>query len=296
MKFLKIGITLVMLLLSLLTIAQTDEQGLRVGDKAPNFRLKNQDGVEISLEEQLKKGAVVLTWYRGGWCPYCNLALQELSSKLPEIESLGATLMALSPELPDKAMATSEKNQLNFNILSDLNNDVARRYDLVFKLSPQAAELPIPATYIIGRDGIIQYAYVNADYKKRANPDEVISKLTKMNTDSNADKLVMVWSSDDPMVAKRVSLMYSHSAKRNNWFQEVTLVIWGPSAKLIADDKELQQKIEQMKRDGVIVKACIACANEYGVSQKLEELGYDVMPMGIPLTNYLKNGYKILTF
>ena len=296
MKFLKIGITLVMLLLSLLTIAQTDEQGLRVGDKAPNFRLKNQDGVEISLEEQLKKGAVVLTWYRGGWCPYCNLALQELSSKLPEIESLGATLMALSPELPDKAMATSEKNQLNFNILSDLNNDVARRYDLVFKLSPQAAELPIPATYIIGRDGIIQYAYVNADYKKRANPDEVISKLTKMNTDSNANKLVMVWSSDDPMVAKRVSLMYSHSAKRNNWFQEVTLVIWGPSAKLIAHDKELQQKIEQMKRDGVIVKACIACANEYGVSQKLEELGYDVMPMGIPLTNYLKNGYKILTF
>ena len=90
--------------------------------------------------------------------------------------------------------------------------------------------------------------------------------------------------------------MYPHAAKRNNWFDEVTLVIWGPSAKLISEDKELQKKIELMKEDGVIVKACIACANEYGVTDQLKGLGYEVIPMGIPLTEYLKKGYKVLTF
>ncbi len=112
----------------------------------------------------------------------------------------------------------------------------------------------------------------------------------------NENKLVVVWSSDDPMVAKRVALMYPHAAQGNKWFDEVTLVIWGPSAKLIADDVELQNKIAQMKKDGVVIKACIACANEYGVADKLKALGYEVIPMGAPLTDYLKSGYKVLTF
>ena len=115
-------------------------------------------------------------------------------------------------------------------------------------------------------------------------------------TVTNENKLVLIWSSDDPMVAKRVALMYPHAAKRNNWFDEVTLVIWGPSAQLISEDKELHKKIELMKEDGVIVKACIACANEYGVTDQLKGLGYEVIPMGIPLTEYLKKGYKVLTF
>ena len=112
----------------------------------------------------------------------------------------------------------------------------------------------------------------------------------------NDNNLVIVWSRDDPMVAKRVALMYPHAEMRNKWFDEVTLVIWGPSAKLISENVELQNKLSLMQKDGVIVKACIACANEYGVTDKLKQLGYYVVPMGIPLTDYLKEGYKVLTF
>ena len=118
----------------------------------------------------------------------------------------------------------------------------------------------------------------------------------KACTVNNENKLILIWSSDDPMVAKRVALMYPHAAQKNKWFDEVILIIWGPSAKLIAENNELQHKLSQMKEDGVIIKACIACANEYGVTEKLESLGYEVIPMGVPLTEYLKNDYKILTF
>ncbi len=113
---------------------------------------------------------------------------------------------------------------------------------------------------------------------------------------SNKDKLVLILSSDDPMVAQRVALMYSHAAKRNDWFKEVTLVIWGPSAKMVATNQEIQKRIKQMMKDGIPVKACIACTNGYGVTDQLKELGIEVIPMGIPLTNYLKEDYSVLTF
>jgi peroxiredoxin len=314
MKIKSIALLLFMFVTALSSQAQNPLQGLRAGDIAPSFTLNNQNGESVSLDKLLEKGPVVLTWYRGGWCPYCNLALKSLSDELPAIKALGGTLVALSPELPDKAIITDQENCLEFEVLSDLNNDVARKYGLTFKLSPELAdryekgfglskyngntdaELPIPATYIIDRDKTIKYAYVNTDYKQRANPTKIIDELTKLKAETNKDKLVMIWSSDDPMVAKRIALMYSHSAKRNKWFKEVTLLIWGPSAKLIATDKELQQKIAAMKKDGVIIKACIACTQEYGVTEELKALEYDVMPMGIPLTNYLKEGYHVLTF
>lgn len=113
---------------------------------------------------------------------------------------------------------------------------------------------------------------------------------------NNENKLVVVWSSDDPMVAKRIALMYPHAALKNKWFDEVTLVIWGPSAKVISENIELQKKLSQMKEDGVEIKACIACSNEYGVTEILTNLGYEVIPMGVPLSEYLKKGYKVLTF
>ena len=310
----KIATLLLLFVFTLSIQAQSPFQGLRMGDIAPSFTLKNQNNENVNLDELLKKGPVVLTWYRGGWCPYCNLALKALSDELTAIKAAGGTLIALSPEQPDKAIITNKENSLAFDVLSDINNDVARKYGLVYKLSPEVAEryengfglskyngntdaeLPIPATYIINQDKTISYAYVNADYKERVNPDKVVTELAKIKAETNKDKLVIVWSSADPMVAKRVALMYSHAAQKNNWFKEVTLVIWGPSAKLIASDKALQQKIEAMQKDGVIVKACIACSEAYGVTKELKKLGYDVLPMGIPLTNYLKEGYKVLTF
>lgn len=110
------------------------------------------------------------------------------------------------------------------------------------------------------------------------------------------DKLVVVWTSDDPYVAERVALMYTHAAKTNNWFKEVTLIVWGPSARLISENTRLQEKIKTMQKDGVVVEACIACSNAYGVTEDLKKLGYDVKGMGKPLTDYLKSGAKVLTF
>ena len=110
------------------------------------------------------------------------------------------------------------------------------------------------------------------------------------------DKLVVIWKSDDPYVAERVALMYTHAAKTNNWFSDVTLLVWGPSAKLISENINLQDKVKAMQKDGVIVEVCIACSNAYGVTEELKKLGYDVKGMGKPLTDYLKSGAKVLTF
>ena len=111
-----------------------------------------------------------------------------------------------------------------------------------------------------------------------------------------SDKLVVLWTSGDPYVAERVAFMYTHAAKKNEWFKEVTLIIWGPSAKLIAENQKLQKKVEAMQQDGVKIKACIACASSYNVADKLKSMGYEVKGMGKPLTEYLKSDAKVLTF
>lgn len=111
-----------------------------------------------------------------------------------------------------------------------------------------------------------------------------------------SDKLVVLWTSGDPYVAERVAFMYTHAAKKNEWFKEVTLIIWGPSAKLISENKKLQEKVGAMQQDGVEIKACIACASSYNVVDKLRSMGYEVKGMGKPLTKYLKSDAKVLTF
>lgn len=115
-------------------------------------------------------------------------------------------------------------------------------------------------------------------------------------SETGKDKLAVVWTSDDPYVAERVALMYTHGAKTNAWFDEVILIIWGPSAKLIAENIKLQEKLREMQNDGIIIEACVVCADAYGVTRELERLGYDVKGMGRPLSDYLKTGFKVLTF
>ena len=110
------------------------------------------------------------------------------------------------------------------------------------------------------------------------------------------DQLTVVWISGDPMVAHKVFFMYTHNAKRREWFDNVTLIIWGPSAELATRDTSIQDAIKAMIADGVVLEACKACSDSYGASEKLEELGVDVKYMGTPLTNYLKGGSKVLTF
>ncbi|MFO7574284.1 MAG: DsrE family protein [Bacteroidales bacterium] len=112
----------------------------------------------------------------------------------------------------------------------------------------------------------------------------------------STDKLVMLWISDDIDAAEKMAFMYAHSAKTAGWFKEVTVIIWGPSAKLISESEKLQEKVKAMQADGVKIEACVACARQYGVDGKLRELGYDVKGMGTHLTNYLKSDAKIISF
>ena len=109
-------------------------------------------------------------------------------------------------------------------------------------------------------------------------------------------RLAVVWTSADPDVAHNVCLMYTHAAKTNKWFDEVRLIVWGPSAKLLAENEDLQAKLKAMQKDGVILQACVQCANSYGVSDALRNLGIEVKGMGKPLTDFLQSGYKVLTF
>lgn len=110
------------------------------------------------------------------------------------------------------------------------------------------------------------------------------------------DKLVILWTSDDPYLAERMVLMYAHAAKTQQWFNEVTLIVWGPSAKMVSENLKIQEKLKFMQNDGVEIQACIACADAYGVLDELKNLGFEVKGMGKPLTEYLKNDAKVLTF
>ena len=109
-------------------------------------------------------------------------------------------------------------------------------------------------------------------------------------------RLAVIWTSGDPEVAHRVCFMYTDNAKKQKWFDEVTLIVWGPSARLLAGDKDLQAKVKGMLDDGVKVQACIACADSYGVTEQLRKMGIEVKGMGKPLTDLIQQGWHVLTF
>ncbi|SMO91237.1 hypothetical protein SAMN06265379_11430 [Saccharicrinis carchari] len=115
-------------------------------------------------------------------------------------------------------------------------------------------------------------------------------------SENTPDKLVIVWTSDDPYLAERMVLMYAHAAKTAGWFKEVTVVIWGPSAKMVAENLKIQEKLKAMQKDRVEIQACIACATAYEVVDELKNLNFEVKGMGKPLSDYLKSGAKVITF
>jgi hypothetical protein len=116
---------------------------------------------------------------------------------------------------------------------------------------------------------------------------------TKMEDNSN--KLAVLWTSDDPNLAEKMAFMYTYNAKKQGWFDEVVLIVWGPSAKLLSENKMIQDYVKKMQDAGIKVEACMACARMYEVDGKLQELGIDVKGMGVPLSNYLKEGWKTLS-
>lgn len=124
-----------------------------------------------------------------------------------------------------------------------------------------------------------------------------ISAATARDTVAQADRLAIVWTSGDPDVAHRMALMYANGAKRQGWFDEVRLVIWGPSQRLVVSDKDIRAYIDRLREAGVIVEACLACADSYGIADDLRGHGLEVKYMGKPLSDFLKDDqWKVLTF
>lgn len=172
------------------------KQSLKEGDMIPEFKLPNAKGENVAASDLTSSGPAVISFYRGGWCPYCNLELKALQNSLPEIKDLGAKLVAITPETPDNSMTTSEKNNLEFEVLSDKGNEVARKFGLVFNLAEElkpiydafgidikghngdeSYTLPMPATYVVDKNGKIIKSFVSEDHTQRMEPSEVISAL-----------------------------------------------------------------------------------------------------------------------
>jgi peroxiredoxin len=175
-------------------------RALKVGDKAPVFILRDSHGQEVSSADLLKRGPLVVTFYRGVWCPYCNMDLQAIKAAVPEIRKRGAELVAISPQTAANSRRSQRENKLSFPILSDPGNEVAARFGLRFALpdylralyrnafkndlsvvnGDESWTLPMPARFVIGPDGIIRYAEVNPDYTRRPDPEELTPVLDRM--------------------------------------------------------------------------------------------------------------------
>jgi len=172
------------------------EKAKNKGDKFPAFALPNANNETHTLQDFLTNGPLVISFYRGAWCPYCNLEINALQKRLPDITASGGQLIAISPQIPDKSVDQISNSQLTFEVLSDVGNKLAKECGLVFTLpeslrpiyeawqidipghnADSSFELPIPATYIIDIHSNIRYAHVEMDYTKRLEPDIIIEQL-----------------------------------------------------------------------------------------------------------------------
>jgi peroxiredoxin len=175
------------------------KSALNVGGTMPTFTLGDAQGHPVSSAELLAKGPIVVVFYRGAWCPYCNLYLHAWQRYLPELARRKATLVAISGEPPDRTAQVVQKTEATFTVLSDPGYRVARQFGVVYEVpsgvaglmsahgldlakyyGTSKAELPLSATYVIGRDGRVAYAFLDADYKRRAEPADVLAALDRM--------------------------------------------------------------------------------------------------------------------
>lgn len=173
-----------------------EARALTVGEPAPDATVRDANGQLVHLRDLWRTGPLVLVFYRGGWCPYCNLSLRAWQEHLGTLKSLGGSLAAISPETPDHGQDTAGQNELGYPVLSDSDLSAARAFGLSFELAPELVDLyrasnidvarhngnglwmlPIPATYVIGQDGHILHAFVEADYRERAEPAEVLANI-----------------------------------------------------------------------------------------------------------------------
>jgi peroxiredoxin len=170
--------------------------GLKVGDMAPDFSAKDQDGKTINLKEALRKGPVIMLFYRGQWCPYCNKQMSHFSDSLSMLTAKGASVLAITPETAENVKKTIEKTKSTFPVLEDQGLVIMKMYKVNFAVDEKTitkykgygidfdkangvngANLPVPATYIIGTDGKIKYVIFNTDYRKRASVMDILNNL-----------------------------------------------------------------------------------------------------------------------
>jgi len=182
-------------------ITAVDKSGLAgkalgLGEAVPPFTLPDAVGQAVAISDVLAQGPAIISFYRGGWCPFCNLELRALQGRLGDVRAAGGSLVAISPETPDLSVTTVAKNSLEFTVLSDHDNTVARAFRLVHRIDPaivayqringhdvaayngvETAEVPLPATYVIDSSGVVRFAFVSADFTRRADPDDVVAAL-----------------------------------------------------------------------------------------------------------------------
>jgi len=182
--------------ISELSASGITERSLQVGQAAPKFALPNAHGQTVTLTDLLASGPVVVTFYRGAWCPFCNIALRAYQGILPEIQSLGTSFVAISPQTPDNSLTQTEKEHLGYEVLSDADNAVARQFGIVYKLGDamtqvsarfgldlskvngdDSRELPLPGTFIIDQSGTIRFAQVFTDHAQRTEPSAILEIL-----------------------------------------------------------------------------------------------------------------------
>jgi peroxiredoxin len=175
------------------------EKALKEDAQAPDFTLPDALGNAVTLSHLLGQGPVVITFYRGAWCPYCNLQLRAYKQALPQLRALGASLVAISPQTPDHSLSTGEKLELTFAVLSDVGNQVAREYGLVFSIDEAVRsahqrvganlpafngddswELPMAGTFLVDQSGMVRLAFVDPDFTRRLDPSVIIARLNEL--------------------------------------------------------------------------------------------------------------------
>jgi peroxiredoxin len=181
------------------------ERALKAGMRVPEFALPDAHGQIVRSADLLKEGPLVVTFYRGVWCPYCNMDLQAIEEAANDIRALGASLIAISPQTAPNRRKSERENALSFPILSDHGNTLANEFGLRFRLPDDLIRvykgfgndlaigngedswtLPMPARYVIRTDGVIAYAEVNADYTRRPDPSELLPALRRLKVDAAA--------------------------------------------------------------------------------------------------------------
>ena len=189
--------------LSRLDRAETGARALKPGDAIPAFLLPDAEGRLVASDDLLARGALVVNFFRGNWCPYCRQTLKALEAALPEIEAVGGQLVALTPDTGHHLADTKRGQQLSYQVLSDVDGTVGLQFGVLFRAPAAYREvlagygidlaerhgneggfIPLPATYVVDRGGIVRYAFVNIDFTRRADPAAVVAALKHIQAES----------------------------------------------------------------------------------------------------------------